>query len=138
MTDSPPTHGNVEIVQVAFDAWDRGDTDAILDVCDEDIVIVQAAEFPGPPPVQNGHAGVLEAFALWPEYWDDFRIEILRTVAVGERVVVTTSQSGRSKETGIELTAEFTFLFTLRDGKITEWRIFLREDEALEAVRPSA
>ena len=92
----------------------------------------------GPSALQNGHAGVLEAFAAWPEYWDDFRIEILRSVAVGERVVVTTGQSGRSKETGIELTAEFTFLFTLRDGKITEWRIFLREDEALEAVRPSA
>jgi ketosteroid isomerase-like protein len=28
---------NVEIVQSAFDAWDRGDTDAILAVCDEDI-----------------------------------------------------------------------------------------------------
>jgi uncharacterized protein len=126
----------VEIVQSAFDAWDRGDTDAILDVCDEDIVVIQAAELPGVPRIQNGHAGVLEAFALWPGYWDDFRIEILRTVALGEQVVVTTDQSGRSKETGIEVTAQFTFLFTFRDGKITEWRIFVRESEALEAAGP--
>jgi ketosteroid isomerase-like protein len=29
---------------------------------------------------------------------------------------------------------EFTFAFTVRDGKITEWRIFARQDQALEAV----
>jgi ketosteroid isomerase-like protein len=127
---------NVEIVQSAFDAWDRGDTEAILAVCDETIVVVQAAEVPGVPAMQSGHSGVLEAFELWPGYWDDFRIEILRSFDLGEQVVVTTDQSGRSKDTGIEVTAQFTFLFTLSDGKITEWRIFLRESEALEAVRP--
>ena len=138
MTESAPSQRNVEIVQSAFDAWDRGDTEAILALCDGNIVVVQADEMPGVPALQNGQAGVLEAFALWPGYWDDFRIEILRTVDLGERVVVTTDQSGRSKDTGIEVAAQFTFLFTLRDGKITEWRIFLREAEALEAVRSSA
>ncbi len=129
---------NVEIVQSAFDAWDRGDRDAILAVCDEDIVVIQAAELPGVPALQNGHAGVLEAFALWPGYWDGYWIEIVRARDLGEQVLVTTDQGGRSKETGIEVTAQFTFLFTLREGKITEWRIFLRESDALEAVRASA
>ena len=133
-----PARGNVEIVQSAFDAWDRGDTDAILAVCDEEIVVVQAAELPGVPRLQNGHAGVLEAFALWPGYWDDFRVEVVRMIDLGDHVVVTTNQSGRGKDTGIEVTAQFTFLFTLVGGKITEWRIFLRESEALEAVRSSA
>jgi ketosteroid isomerase-like protein len=129
---------NVEIVQSAFDAWDRGDTDAILDVCDEDIVVMQAVELPGIPALQNGHAGVLEAFALWPGYWDDFHIEVLRTVDLGDQVLVNTNQRGRSQDTGIEVSALFTFLFTLADRKITEWRIFLRESDALEAVKASA
>ena len=126
---------NVEVVQSTFDAWERGDTDSILQVCDEAIVISQPRELPGVPPRQYGHAGVLEAFALWPEYWDDFQVEVLRTFDVGDHVVVTTEQSGRSKESGIEVTTQFTFLFTLRDGKITEWRIFMREADALEAAR---
>jgi ketosteroid isomerase-like protein len=129
------SQGNVEVVLSTFDAWERGDTDAILEVCDEGIVVMQPTELPGAPPRQYGHAGVLEAFALWPEYWEDFRVEILRKFDFGDRVVVTTEQSGRSKESGIELAAQFTFLFTLRDHKITEWRIFLREPEALEAAR---
>ena len=69
---------NVEIVESAFDAWDRGDTQAILELCDEDIVVIQAPELPGVPARQNGHSGVLEAFALWPGYWDDFRSQTQR------------------------------------------------------------
>lgn len=125
---------NVEVVQSAFDAWERGDTDSILQVCDEGIVVIQPAELPGVAPRQVGHAGVLEAFALWPEHWDDFRVEILRRFASRDQVVVTTEQSGRSKDSGIEVATQFTFLFTLRDRKITEWRIFMREPEALEAA----
>jgi ketosteroid isomerase-like protein len=125
---------NVEIVQSTFDAWERGDTESILDVCDENIVVSQPPELPGVPPRQYGHAGVLEAFALWPEYWDDFRVEVLRKFDFGDHVVVTTEQSGRSKESGIEVATQFTFLFTLRDRKITEWRIFMREPDALEAA----
>jgi ketosteroid isomerase-like protein len=127
---------NVEVVQSTFDAWERGDTDSILQVADEGIVVIQPAEFPGVPPRQYGHAGVLEAFALWPDYWDDFRVELLRTFDRGDQVVVTTEQSGRSKDSGIEVATQFTFLFTLRDGKITEWRIFMREQDALEAAGP--
>jgi ketosteroid isomerase-like protein len=128
---------NLEIVREAFDAWERGDIDAILERCDEDIVITQAAELPGVEPQQHGHSGVLEAFAIWPEQWDDFRISIVRSFETGDQVVVTTDQSGRSKHSGIEVTTQFTFLFKLRAGKITEWRIFMREPEALEAVRRS-
>ena len=128
------TQQNVEIVQSTFDAWERGDTESILDVCDENIVVSQPPELPGVPPRQYGHAGVLEAFALWPEYWDDFRVEVLRKFDFGDHVVVTTEQSGRSKESGIEVATQFTFLFTLRDRKITEWRIFVREPDALEAA----
>jgi len=40
-------------------------------------------------------------------------------------VVVTTEQSGRSKDSGIEVATQFTFLFTLSDRKITEWRMFM-------------
>lgn len=125
---------NVEVVQSAFDAWERGDTDSILRVCDEGIVITQPAELPGVAPRQYGHAGVLEAFALWPEQWDDFRIEILRTFEAGDQVVVTTDQSGRSKDSGIEVATQFTFVFRLRDRKVIEWLIFMREPEALEAA----
>jgi ketosteroid isomerase-like protein len=126
---------NVALVRRAFDAYTRGDIDAVLALCDEDILVTQAEEVPGVPPQQRGHAGVLEAFGIWPEQWDDFQVEIKEILAdPGDQVVVATRQSGRGKQSGVEVEAEFTFLFAIRDGKITEWRIFVHESQALAAA----
>jgi ketosteroid isomerase-like protein len=126
---------NVEIVLAAFDAYFRGETDAVLRLCDENIVITQPAEVPGLSPQQRGHAGVLEAFGMWPEEWDEYSADIERVLAhPGDYVVVAIRSRGRGPQSGVEVTMEFTFAFTVRDGKITEWRIFARQDQALEAV----
>ena len=126
---------NVEIVKKAFDAFARGDTEAILDLSDEEIVIVQPPELPGVPRRHHGREGVLEAFSLWPEQWDDYRVEAMEVVAeAGDHVVVRSRQSGRGKQSGIHVDVEFTFAFTIRDGKVVEWRIFLQESEALAAL----
>jgi ketosteroid isomerase-like protein len=129
---------NVDLIVQAFEAYDRDDIDAVLALCAEDIRIVQAPEVvaTGVPPEQHGHDGVLEAFGIWPNQWDDFRIEIQRIVAhPGDHVVVATLQRGRGKQSGVEVEAEFMFTFALRDGKIAEWRIFTDERDALAATR---
>jgi uncharacterized protein len=125
---------NVEIVQAAFQAFESGDMEGVLRVCDEHVEITQAVELPGVSRHQYGHAGVLEAFALWPEQWDDFRIDILRISDTADQVIVTTLNRGRGKASGVQVETPFSFLFSIRAGKITEWRIFMREGEALEAA----
>jgi ketosteroid isomerase-like protein len=123
-----------EIVRRAFDAFGRGDIEAVLSLCDEDIVITQPPELFDASRRQHGHAGVLEAFAIWPEQWDDYRIEVLRVVDLGDHVFVATQTHGRGKQSEIEVTMEIAFVFSVRDGKIAEMRIFMREDQALEAA----
>ncbi len=126
---------NVELVRTAFDAFTRGDTKAVLQLCAKDIVITQAPEVPGVSPRQHGHAGVLEAFAIWPEQWDEYRVESVRVVAdPGDHVIVASRQRGRGKQSGVEVDMEFFFLFTVRKGKIEEWQIFVNEEQALEAA----
>jgi ketosteroid isomerase-like protein len=129
------SQANVEVVRGAFDAFTRGDIDGVLRRSDENIVITQPRELPGASPQQRGHDGILEAFAIWPEQWDEYRIEILRIVAdPGDHVIVSTRQSGRGKQSGVKVEHEMTFVFTVRDKRIVEWQLFMREDEALEAV----
>jgi ketosteroid isomerase-like protein len=126
---------NVEIVRTVFAAFDQGDIEGVLRLCDEDIVITQPVEVPGINPQQRGHQGVLEAFAIWPEQWDDFRVEVLAlTAAPADRVIANIRTLGRGKQSGVEVDMEFSFVFTLRDEKIVEWQLFLREDQALEAA----
>jgi ketosteroid isomerase-like protein len=129
-----PQATNVEIVQAAFQAFGQRDFEGILRLCDDDIEITQPPELPGVSPRQHGHAGVLEAFAIWPEQWDDYRIDILRVAEVGDYVLVTTLQSGVGKGSGVRVETRFSFLFALRVGKIAEWRMFMQEADALAAV----
>ena len=127
--------GTTAVVHQAFEAYSAGDIDAVLALCDEEIVVIQAPEVPGVPPRQHGRAGVLEAFSLWPEQWDDFTIRIDRvTEHPGGYVVVVNRQTGRGRQSGVEVDAEFTFVFAVRDGLITEWRIFVTEEAALSAL----
>jgi ketosteroid isomerase-like protein len=127
---------NVEIIRKVFAAFDQGDIEAVLRLCDEDIVIAQPAEVSGLiNPQQRGHQGVLEAFAIWPEQWDDFRVEVLGlTAAPADKVIANIRTLGRGKQSGVEVDMKFSFVFTVRDEKIVEWLLFLREDQALEAA----
>ena len=125
---------NVELVQAAFRSFEEGDIEGVLLACDENIEITQSAELLGASRNQYGHAGVREAFGIWPEQWDDFRLDVVRVIDVGDRVLVTTIQHGRGKGSGVEVEMPFAFVFAVHAGKIVEWRIFTREGEALAAV----
>ena len=126
---------NVEIVRNAFAAFERGDIEGVLRLCDEDIVITQPPDLPGVSPEQRGHRGVLEALAIWPEQWDEYRIELLRVdAAPGGKVFVAQRSSGRGKQSGVEVNMDFSFVFTVHEGKISEWRLFMQEEQAVEAA----
>jgi ketosteroid isomerase-like protein len=56
---------NVEIVRAAFDAFERDDVNGVQSLCDPEIEITQAADLLGAPQHQHGHAGMLEAIAVW-------------------------------------------------------------------------
>jgi uncharacterized protein len=127
------SHENIELVRAGFEAFARGDIESVLRLCDEDILVMQPLEMPGAAPLLREHAGVLEAFAEWPEQWDEYRIEILRAVDTGDHVV-TVHQTGRGKSTGIPVEIQNAMVFAIRQGKLAEWRIFMQEDEALDAV----
>ena len=124
---------NVEIVRAAFDAWSRRDIASMLDLVDPEIVVVQP---PDVPDAMTGHgrAGVMEAIAAWPEQWDDYQLEIVQIVDAGDHVAITTHQRGRGKGSGVVVEDEIWFVAGFRNGKISEWRMFGDEREALEAA----
>ena len=126
---------SVEIVNKAFAAFDRGDVEGILRLCDEDTVVTQPRELPGISRERRGLRGVVKALPIWPEQWDDNRSELLKIAAApGGKVFVTTRTRGRGKQCGVEVEMAFSFVFTVRDSKISEWRLFVQEDQAFEAA----
>src|ERR671937_144103 len=94
---------DAEIVRNAFDAFIRGDIGGVLHLCDADILIAQPEELPGVSRQQRGHSGVLEAFRIWPEQWEDYEIEILRMADLGDYVVVTSRTGGSGRQSRVEV-----------------------------------
>jgi ketosteroid isomerase-like protein len=124
---------NVEIVRAAFDAFSRGDMESVLRPMDPEIVVIEPSDVPDAM-TYHGHVGVMEAIAGWPDQWDDYQIEAVQIVDAGEHVVVKTHQRGRGKGSGVQVESEIWFVFRFRASKVTEWRMFGAEQEALEAV----
>ncbi len=95
-----------------------------------------------PPPdipnaaVAHGRDALIATWRDWLGAWDDYRAapeEILEGRA--ETVAVIALESGRGKESGIEVQSRrITQLFELGDGQIVRFKAYLDRAQALEAA----
>lgn len=124
---------NAAIVQRAFDAYLRGDEDAMFALTATDIVVTQ---FPDQIDVRDyhGHEGLRHVMTEWIGTWEDWSIELLQAREVGGFVLAIALQRGRGRASGAPMQTEVAFLFTVRDGLIVRWRMFHSEREALDAL----
>src|SRR5271167_4890553 len=90
--------------------------------------------FPAGEQTCVGLAGVRSLFRDWHKPWATYRTEVERAVDCGERVLVLTRDFGVLWGTTKEITLNLGGVYTIRDGKIASWDIYLDRAEALEAV----
>jgi ketosteroid isomerase-like protein len=127
------TTPHLEIVQAAFDAYFRGDEQALLALASPSIVISQFPEQVDAGQY-HGHDGFRQVMADWTGSWDGWSIEILSAREVGDRVLATALQRGRGIGSGAPMEAQAIFVFTVREGLIARWEMFSSEEQALTAV----
>lgn len=128
---------NLAIVLAAFDAYQRGDEEAMLAAAAPEIVVTQ---FPDQLDVRDFHGrdGLLQMMAGWLGTWEEWTIEMRSFASEGDLVFVNALQRGRGKGSGVPIESEVTFLFTFLDEQIVRWQIFHTEQEARDAAgRPA-
>jgi ketosteroid isomerase-like protein len=123
---------NVEIVRRGYQAYARGDTDAMLRDGDAEMVIYReepdGATF-------HGRDGLLNAIAEWVEDFEDFEFRAEEFIdANDDQVVVRVHQSATGTQSGAPIEGEFWFVHTLRDRKLTRLDMFASKEKALEAA----
>jgi ketosteroid isomerase-like protein len=126
------SEANLDLVRRMMDAGNRGDLTAWASGLHEEIEYFPLPENPQTEPL-HGIPAVLDFVADWIEPWEDYKVDVTRTVDAGDRVFIATKHSGRH-ETGAEISMDMYIAGAFRDGKIIELRWFMNEPDALEAA----
>jgi ketosteroid isomerase-like protein len=123
---------NVEIVRRTYEAFDRGDLEAILDDVHPDVV--SWAHPRGGEGRYEGREGVLRFIADWIESFEEFSLVAEEFRDAGDKVLVRTLQRGRGRGSGVPVEEHFWLVHHLRDGKIDRIDLYGDETQALETA----
>jgi ketosteroid isomerase-like protein len=123
---------NLDLVRSIYAAWERGDFSATEWAHPEIEWIIADGPTAGR---WTGVAGMTRSFRSALEAWEELRVhaEEFRELD-GERVLVTTTRSGRGKTSGLEIGGLQTRQVTLchvRDGKVTRMVTYYDHERAL-------
>lgn len=130
-TAGPMASSDIDIVRSAYDAFARGDTDAVLEVCDPDIVI-RDPERTGT--TFRGIEGLRRFWEEWFENWEEYLVEPREFEQYGDEILVRAEQSGRGKRSGIEIRQDLFNVLRLRDGRVIEYRLYTKRENALASM----
>jgi ketosteroid isomerase-like protein len=127
---------NVEVVRAAWEAWERGDMEAIFAFYDPDIVWDQTRYGPGGMSgIYHGHEGIKRFFREWLAPFESYYARPEEFIDAGEAVVVRLRQGGRGKQSGVEVEMPpYWQVYRLQDGRAVRIEVYNDQGEALKAV----
>ena len=110
---------NVEIVKRAYEAWNRHDYDAALEICDPDVEWHQITQFPDRA-VYRGREDMRDRF--WNEQlveqFGDFRFDVEEFIDAGDHVGVIGHISGHGTASGVPFRWRVVNVLEMRNGKL--------------------
>jgi ketosteroid isomerase-like protein len=120
---------NVEIFQRVIEAFNRDGVDGVLPYYTEDAEVYDPDL---PPGTYRGREGVGRVIVMLMSGFKDVEIRGFRLLPAGDRVVALLHTHRMSERDDLEVETRDAHTITFRDGKITYWRIYLDQVEALQ------
>jgi ketosteroid isomerase-like protein len=126
---------NVDLIRTANAAFNRGDIEAFLAMCVDDVQIEDLNNAPDLPPVSRGIDEVRETLTAWIDAFDDFRGEIEEYIEAGDRVACVVRYHGKSRASGLTIDQRIVDVWEFRDGRLVRGTLgYSNRDAALEAM----
>lgn len=127
---------NVEILRQGYQYFAEGNVEAVLGLFDPNIKWDECTGFPfiegdgifiGPQEIVQG------VFSKIPDHYENFSIEIDELFGSGDKVVMVGHYTGTYKATGKHFRANATHVWTVKDGKATD---FFQAVDTAEIINP--
>jgi ketosteroid isomerase-like protein len=125
---------NSELLRTAYEAWNRDDCDAWLELLDPDVEIVTSGAFPDFAPTYRGRSGATKFWHQLREPFQEFRIDIEEIVEEGEVAAGAIRFRAKGADSGVEVDMRFASGIRVRDGVATTLINKRTLEEALEAL----
>ena len=126
---------NVERAREGFELWRRGDAQAFLELVDPDVEWdLSAYPAPGVEARGRGVDGLVRMFAAYLSGWNEYRIEAKEFIDAGESVIAVLHEKVRVADSNTTLQRDVAYLWTIRGGKLSGFRVFQSKHEALAAA----
>jgi uncharacterized protein len=110
---------NLEMVESAFDAWNRGDMDSFAAHVAEDVAWLEVSGRPeGGTSESLGRERLRQSLEALFEAWESYRIEVERIQDVGDRVVAVVREVARGRASGVQIDGRWGYLITVENGTI--------------------
>jgi ketosteroid isomerase-like protein len=126
---------NVDVARAAYDAFGRGDREALREMFAEDAEWLTSDELPLGGRT-TGRDAIMDNFAQIPSYWSEFSVEPEQFIDAGDDVVVSGTQ--RATGEGGSFESPFLHLIHFEGGKITRGEFEADSAKALKALGSKA
>jgi ketosteroid isomerase-like protein len=124
---------DAERLRRAYEAFNEGGVDAILDMVAPDITVRDRESAPDRD-THHGVVGITQLFESMMEAFDELRFEPEEFIHVGPHVVAVLKQHARGRGSGAEIKGTTAHVWTLQDGRPVGLRIFRDKERALRAI----
>jgi ketosteroid isomerase-like protein len=131
------SNANIALVQNLYGAFGRGDIATIVNAMTPDVDWHsggRASDYPGFGP-RKGKAQVQEFFKIIGENNDFHSFSPREFHACDDKVFVLGDYEMTLKKTGKKMSSDWVHIFTIKDGKVAQFREFLDTALAAEAYR---
>jgi ketosteroid isomerase-like protein len=127
---------DIEVVRDQFEAVNERDFGRAMDLYAEDVVLIAPEEGNVANPGRyEGKEAVGRWFGDWfQSFARDYRFEIDEARSIGDAIFIHAFHGGSGRASGAEVRGENSYLYRVRDGKVSRVEFYATRAEALEAA----
>jgi ketosteroid isomerase-like protein len=122
----------LELVESAFDAWNRGQIDRFAGYVSEDVAWLEVSGRPESGTSERfGRDRLRRSLESLFDAWESYRLEVERIDDVGDRVLAVVREVARGRSSGVEIDSRWGYLITVEDGQMVRVEAYRDPAEAL-------
>jgi uncharacterized protein len=124
---------NAEVVRQCYEQLNRGDVEALIELCDDDF-LMDMSERVFNPDTYRGHDGIRRFYEGVSDAWESYRWDVEETRVAGDSVVAMLQCHGQSREGGPRVEWRVAWLWKFHGGRPVALRFYRDRAQALEAA----